>query len=43
MGHPNENLMRQGYDAFSRGDMDTLRSCSTPTSNRMARQAVSRA
>jgi ketosteroid isomerase-like protein len=25
MGHPNEDLIRQGYDAFSRGDMDTLR------------------
>ena len=25
MGHPNEDLIRRGYDAFSRGDMDTLR------------------
>ena len=25
MGHPNEDLIRQGYDAFSSGDMDTLR------------------
>lgn len=25
MAHPNETLVRQGYDAFSRGDMDTLR------------------
>jgi ketosteroid isomerase-like protein len=25
MGHPNEDLIRQGYDAFSRGDMQTLR------------------
>jgi uncharacterized protein len=25
MGHPNEDLIRQGYDAFSRGDMDALR------------------
>jgi ketosteroid isomerase-like protein len=25
MGHPDEDLIRQGYDAFSRGDMDTLR------------------
>ena len=24
MGHPNEDLIRRGYDAFSRGDMDTL-------------------
>jgi ketosteroid isomerase-like protein len=24
MGHPNEDLIRQGYDAFSSGDMDTL-------------------
>jgi ketosteroid isomerase-like protein len=25
MGHPNEDLIRRGYAAFSRGDMDTLR------------------
>jgi ketosteroid isomerase-like protein len=25
MGHPNEGLIRRDYDAFSRGDMDTLR------------------
>ena len=25
MAHPNEDLVRRGYDAFSRGDMDTLR------------------
>ena len=25
MGHPNEDLIRRGYDAFSSGDMDTLR------------------
>jgi uncharacterized protein len=25
MSHPNEQLVRTGYDAFSRGDMDTLR------------------
>ena len=25
MGHPNEDLVRRGYDAFSRGEMDTLR------------------
>ena len=25
MGHPNEDLVRRGYDAFSRGDMQTLR------------------
>jgi hypothetical protein len=25
MGHPNEDLIRRGYDAFSRGDMQTLR------------------
>jgi ketosteroid isomerase-like protein len=25
MGHPNEDRVRQGYDAFSRGDTDTLR------------------
>jgi ketosteroid isomerase-like protein len=25
MGHPNEDLIRRGYDAFSSGDMQTLR------------------
>lgn len=25
MAHPNEELLRRGYDAFSRGDMNTLR------------------
>jgi uncharacterized protein len=25
MAHPNEDLVRRGYDAFSKGDMDTLR------------------
>jgi uncharacterized protein len=25
MGHPNEDLVRRGYDAFSRGDMQLLR------------------
>jgi uncharacterized protein len=25
MGHPNEDLIRSGYDAFASGDMDTLR------------------
>jgi hypothetical protein len=25
MGHPNEDLVRQGYDAFAKGDLDTLR------------------
>jgi ketosteroid isomerase-like protein len=25
MAHPDEELVRRGYDAFSRGDMDTLR------------------
>ncbi len=24
MAHPNEDLLRRGYEAFSRGDMDTL-------------------
>ncbi len=24
MGHPNEDLVRKGYDAFTSGDMDTL-------------------
>ena len=25
MAHPNEDLIRRGYDAFARGDLDTLR------------------
>ena len=25
MAHPNEDILRQGYEAFSVGDMDTLR------------------
>jgi ketosteroid isomerase-like protein len=25
MAHPNEELVRRGYDAFGRGDMETLR------------------
>lgn len=25
MAHPNEDLLRKGYEAFSRGDLDTLR------------------
>jgi uncharacterized protein len=25
MAHPNEELVRRGFDAFSKGDMDTLR------------------
>ncbi len=24
MGHPNEDLLRKGYDAFSRGDLNAL-------------------
>jgi len=30
MAHPNEDLVRQGYQAFSDGDMDTLRSLFAP-------------
>ena len=25
MAHPNEELLRKGYDAFGKGDMDTIR------------------
>jgi ketosteroid isomerase-like protein len=25
MAHPNEDLVRRGYDAFAKGDMETLR------------------
>lgn len=30
MGHPNEDLVRQGFEAFSSGDMDTLRQLLAP-------------
>ena len=30
MAHPNEDVVRQGYKAFSEGDMDTLRSLFAP-------------
>jgi len=30
MAHPNEELVRKGYQAFSEGDMDTLRSLFAP-------------
>jgi ketosteroid isomerase-like protein len=30
MAHPNEELARRGYDAFARGDMDTLRELFDP-------------
>jgi ketosteroid isomerase-like protein len=30
MGHPNEDVVRQGYKAFGEGDMDTLRSVFAP-------------
>ena len=30
MAHPNEELVRRGYDAFAKGDMDTLRELFDP-------------
>lgn len=30
MAHPNEDLLRRGYDAFGSGDMDTLRELMAP-------------
>jgi ketosteroid isomerase-like protein len=30
MGHPNEDLVRRGYDAFSSGDVQTLRELFDP-------------
>ena len=30
MAHPNEELVRKGYDAFASGDMDTLRELFDP-------------
>lgn len=30
MAHPNEDLIRRGFDAFAKGDMDTLRDLFDP-------------
>jgi ketosteroid isomerase-like protein len=30
MGHPNEEPVRRGYDAFAKGDIDTLRALLDP-------------
>jgi uncharacterized protein len=30
MAHPNEDLLRRGYEAFGTGDMDTLRELMSP-------------
>jgi ketosteroid isomerase-like protein len=30
MAHPNEDLIRRGFDAFAKGDMDTLRELFDP-------------
>lgn len=30
MGHPNQDLLRKGYEAFSKGDMDTIRELFAP-------------
>jgi uncharacterized protein len=30
MGHPHEELVRRGYDAFAKGDIDTLRALFDP-------------
>ena len=30
MAHPNEDLIRRGYDAFAKGDMETLRELFDP-------------
>ncbi len=30
MGHPSEDLVRRGYDAFSKGDLQTLREVFAP-------------
>ena len=30
MTHPNEELLRKGYDAFGKGDMDTIRELFAP-------------
>lgn len=33
MAHPNENLVREGFAAFQKGDLDTLRTRSSPTTS----------
>lgn len=30
MAHPNEDLLRRGYEAFSKGDLDTVRKLFSP-------------
>ena len=30
MAHPNEELLRRGYEAFGKGDMDTIRELFDP-------------
>ena len=30
MAHPNEDLVRRGYEAFTKGDMETLRELFDP-------------
>jgi ketosteroid isomerase-like protein len=30
VGHPDEELVRSGYDAFAKGDIDTLRALLDP-------------
>ena len=30
MGHPNEEVVRSGYEAFAKGDIDTLRALLDP-------------
>jgi ketosteroid isomerase-like protein len=40
MGHPDEELVRRGYDAFSSGDLQTLRELFDPTSSGTRRDAA---
>ncbi len=40
MAHPNEELVRKGFDAFSKGDVDTLRRCLIKTPSGMRRAGV---
>jgi hypothetical protein len=40
MAHPNEELVRKGYEAFATGDMETYASCSTLRSSGTSRAAV---
>ena len=41
MAHPNEELVRSAFDAFAKGDVDTLRESMDKTPSGMCRAATS--